>query len=190
MEQIIELLSTKLPMELVHKIVYEYGGVITPTAILIKNARRVTCSGMICAPYPRQQYLSYAREVLEWLDKGIEYPYNCYNCCCYDTPSIYRKALRYCHLPHLPCGWDPQLSNGQKIDRLTAFEQRYGRLLTKKDRATMRCIIASCDTYIEAKGILYTVRCNAELLESFTDWIFAYKPRFNYELDRWDTEYM
>jgi hypothetical protein len=187
MEQIIELLSAKLPMELVHKIVYEYGGVITPTAILIKNARRVRCDG-IYAPFPTKQYLSLARGILEYRDshpEEIEHPYICYDCL--QCGPTYRKALRHCRFPHLPCGWDPHLSNGQKIDRITAFEQRYGRLL-KGDWATMRRIIARCDTYREADDILMTSPRNTELLKGFIRWIFAYKPRFNLQLDRWEND--
>lgn len=37
MDEIVEFLSSKLPLELVNKILYEYGGAQSPTAKLIKN---------------------------------------------------------------------------------------------------------------------------------------------------------
>lgn len=59
MDEIIEILSSKLPLELVNKILYQYGGAQSPTAKIIKDHLRKITIYVEDIPYGTAYYAVY-----------------------------------------------------------------------------------------------------------------------------------
>jgi len=190
MEQIIGMLSTKLPLELVHKIIYEYGCVVSPTAALIKEEFNRCSSNVKNWLYLRRPFISRIRDTVKELDEGRTEPYLCHHCGVRYADSKYSalwwKVKLQCHIPHLPCGWDPYLSAEAKIERANRICQRLDLTLTDKQWAILQRIIDRCDNITEA---LYII--NDFPIDETDDldplwWIFDYAPRFNRYMDTID----
>lgn len=182
MEQIIELLSTKLPLELVYKILFQYGGLQSPVAKLMRTAM----DEAICRPWDiyhvlsdRQSMRSIIWETLKYIDEGTVKPF-------YQGGwGKWGVAIRQCHLPFLPQGWDPSLTDDMKIDRINYCCQRLNITLSDKEWQTAARIISRCETDEQALE-LFNRRANPghdNLSTLFDIGVFDYKPVMNWYLD-------
>lgn len=205
MNEIVCMLNSKLPMELVNKILFEFGGLQAPSALIIrkeidliedKMARHMYrypwyhymherhCyqirGGVASSWITGQMVAFFSRVLLDGLNRGNGKAF--WDSNGQDPNDLWPRVRRRCHLPELPMGMDPDLTFEDRIERVRWVGSRLGYHVSE---SIVRSL-ASLDNQIDARMMMKSLDCESMPYIILDHGPFNYKPYVNYLLDRAD----
>lgn len=206
MSEIVVMLNSKLPMELVNKILYEFKGLQSPVAIYVtqeiahvhtpdpvdwiklrfKLYYERLMSGQLSSWNANQMVARLARDLLADIDAGGNYPFWDPEC---HTPGetiseVCMRVLRMCHLPQLPLDMDPDLTFEDRVNRIRLIVDRKNYNISESMIRSLAQFEPGQPNYYQLmRQYWQPSQANTVLSRILTLHPYSYKPYLNSKLD-------